>query len=55
MYVTDSLHLAQQNKMISARWIEMIEEKPVDNRTGDEIAMAVIQAAGLKLKGGEES
>lgn len=31
------------------RWINIIEPKPQDNRTGNEIAADVIKKAGLKV------
>ena len=53
VYVTDTLKLMGENKYPSQRWYDTLERKPVDNRTGDEIALAVIRAAGLSFKDGE--
>ena len=44
IYMTDSLKGIVGMK---SRWIDLIDRKPVDNRTGDEIAVDVIQKAGL--------
>lgn len=54
--MTDSAQLAVENKYITRRWCEIMEDtkKPVDNRTGDEVAADVIKRLGLSLKGGEE-
>ena len=49
IYMTDSLKGIVGMK---SRWIDLIDKKPVDNRTGDEIAIDVIQKAGL-IVGGE--
>lgn len=50
IYVTDILKgLSGAN----VRYFDWIDRKPVDNRTGAEIAAEVMQKAGLKLKGGE--
>lgn len=52
-YVTDVLSLVNENltkqyggKTMSSRWVDAY--LPVDNRTGDEIAMDVMRRAGLK-------
>ena len=57
VYMTDSAQLAVENKYITRRWCEIMEDtkKPVDNRTGDEVAADVIKRLGLSLKGGEET
>ena len=52
-YVTDSLQLAPQNKALMQRWIDAIKEPTPDNRTGDEVALDVIQRLGLTVKGSE--
>lgn len=39
-----------ENMHPAERWIDLIEPKAADNRTGDEIAAEVIKNAGLKLK-----
>ena len=55
-YITDSLYGLGQGKAMSKRWIEMLDErdKKPDTRTGDEIALYVIENAGLKFKGKED-
>lgn len=49
IYVTDSLNLQGQNKYLSMRYYDMINPKPNDERTGDEIALEVIKKAGIKM------
>ena len=41
-------------KTITKRFIDLIEPKPQDTRSGDEIAIDFIKRAGLKIKGSEE-
>lgn len=53
-FVTDSIPLAVQQKYLVNRWVDAVERKPVDDRTGDEIAADIILRAGLMPKGGEE-
>lgn len=53
IYVTDSLQAAGQNKYLVTRWAELRAVKPVDTRSGDEIAAEVILRAGLLPTGGE--
>jgi len=48
-YVADSLQLSVQRKHIVKSLREIIYAKPADKRTGDQIALDVIRAAGLKL------
>ena len=54
VYVTDALRLTVENtakfaggNYIKARYIDVIEPKKVDNRTGDEIVADTIKRAGL--------
>lgn len=53
-YITDSLFLQAQNKAPGQRWVEMLEglDRPVDRRSGEEIAVDFIRRAGLKFEGG---
>ena len=51
LYVTDSLRARGENKYLQKRWAEIIERKPQNTRTADEIILGVIQNAGLKFKG----
>lgn len=62
-YVAECMRMMTENtaKFAGGRYMslsfgEMLRPKPIDNRTGDEIAMDVIKKAGLKVvvKGGEE-
>lgn len=55
-YVADSLQGIPQHKYISRRYIDMInlDNKPVDDRTGDEIAEDIISKAGLQFVNKEE-
>ena len=57
VYVTDALRLTVENTAkyvggdyIKARYIEIIEPKEVDTRTGDEIVADIIKRAGLVVK-----
>lgn len=54
VYVTDALKLLTENTAkyaggshLTKRWDDLVEKKPVDTRTGAEIARDVINAAGL--------
>lgn len=47
--MTETLRLRSENKYINSSWADMVQTQTVDTRTGDEIAMDVIRAAGLKL------
>lgn len=38
-----------ENKRLTVRYVDMINPQPVDNRTGDEIALDVINKLGLKV------
>lgn len=47
--MTETLRLRGENKYIAGSWVDMVREQFVDTRTGDEVALEVIRAAGLKL------
>ena len=56
IYVTDCLRIASENtaKMvggsyITAKFADIINPKPVDNRTGEEIAANIIKRAGIEV------
>ena len=56
IYVTDCLRMATENaaKMsqgsyTAARFYDIINPKPVDNRTGEEIAADIIKRAGIEV------
>lgn len=48
IFVTESLRLAPQNRFINQSYYDIINKK-IDNRSGDEIAMDVIERLGLKV------
>lgn len=50
IYITDSLYYEADNKRLTNRFLDLLKRKPVDKRTGDEIASDVITRLGLKLK-----
>ena len=56
IYVTDCLRMVTENaaKMskgayTSARFYDIINPKPVENRTGEEIAADIIKRAGIEV------
>lgn len=56
VYVSDCLQAIAENtakyaggSVIKKRYYDVINPKPVDNRTGEEIAADVIKRAGLKV------
>ena len=56
IYVTDCLRMATENtaKMsqgayTAARFYDIINPKPTDNRTGEEIAAEIINRAGIEV------
>ena len=53
MYMTDSVQASAQNQYLSKRWSELIETRREQSKTGDEIALEVIERLKLKVKGGE--
>ena len=57
VYVTDALRFTVENtakfaggNYIKARYIDIIEPKKHDNRTGEEITADIIQRCGLVVK-----
>ena len=46
--MTESLRLQGEHKYLTKAWTDVLSYKP-DNRTGDEVAAAVMQAAGLRF------
>ena len=52
-YVTESIRLLSEGKRFVKSYEEIISRKPVDTRSGDEIAAEVILRAGLLPTGGE--
>lgn len=49
-YVANSLQANPQGKWITATFEEVLNPKPVDNRTGDEIVIDMIKKHGFKPK-----
>ena len=49
IYLTDTLFYQVQNQRLTTRYIDMLNKK-VDNRTGDEIVIEVMNKAGLRFK-----
>ena len=59
VYTTDTLQIIAQNTARlsrdgkgtypSKRWVDLIDQKPVEKRSGDEIAADVINRCGLKV------
>lgn len=49
-YVADILYWRGQGQTLTITYDEFLHPKPVDNRTGDEIALEVISTLGLKLR-----
>lgn len=50
-YITDALQNIPQNKYNVKRFYDIINPKPEDNRSGDEIAVDVISKLGLSFGG----
>lgn len=56
IYVTDCLRIISENtakigggSYITAKFADIINPKPVDNRTGEEIAAEIINRAGIEV------
>jgi len=56
VYMTDSVQMVGEQKHITKRWCEFVEDikKPVDDRSGDEVAAEVIMRLSLIPKGVNE-
>lgn len=52
IYICESLFAHGENKRLSMHYADMIKRgnRKVDNRTGDEIAIDVIQRFGLRIE-----
>lgn len=57
VYITDALQVIAENtarmvggKAMTTRWEELLNPKPKDTRTGEEIVADVLRKGGLKLK-----
>ena len=56
IYITDCLRIIGENTAnmggvayIPARFVDIINPKPADNRTGEEIAADIIKMAGIEV------
>ena len=56
IYITDCLRIISENtakigggSYITAKFPDIINPKPVDNRTGEEIAADIIKRAGIEV------
>lgn len=50
LYMTEIVRLRGENKTLTKSWLDIIDPKPVDNRSGDEIAMDFVR----RMKNGGE-
>ena len=50
LYMTEIVRLRGENKTLTKSWLDIIDPKPVDDRSGDEIAMEFVR----RMKNGGE-
>ena len=50
IYITRSLQLIPQNRYITMDFMDVLDTKNVDNRSGEDIAIDVIKGAGLSFE-----
>lgn len=50
IYITDSLFYQAQQQRLTSRYVDIIKPQKIDNRSGDEIALDVIERLGLKVE-----
>ena len=50
IYVSNSLQLIPQNKYIGISYLDMLNTKKEDQKTGDDIIMDIMNRAGLKFE-----
>lgn len=50
VYVCEALHLAPQDKYLTAHYADLITPKKADTRSADEIAADIIRRAGLHIE-----
>ena len=50
VYVCESLHLAPQDKYLTAKYAEIITPKKAESRSPDELAADIIRKAGLSIE-----
>lgn len=48
-YIAESLRNIPQQKFMSKTLMDVLNQKPIDKRSGDEIALDVIKKAGLQM------
>lgn len=51
IYMSKSLQLVPQRKYLQLSYSELLDTKKADTRSGDEIAMDVMERAGLSFSG----
>lgn len=49
IYITDTLYYHGKNQLLNMRYEDLLKHK-VETRTGDEIAIDIINTAGLRFK-----
>lgn len=49
VYLTDSVKLMGENKTLNVRYYDLIKQEKNDDRTGDDIALDLINRLGLKV------
>ena len=50
LYMTEIVRLRGEGKTLTKSWLDIIDPKPVDNRSGDEIAVDFVR----RMKNGGE-
>lgn len=50
IYISDTLYYQNQQKALATRFYDMINRDKDDDETADDIALDVIQRAGLRVK-----
>ena len=50
LYIADSLFYNGKQQTLTIRYCDIIDKSKPDSRTGDEIALEIIQKHGLKVK-----
>ena len=49
IYVSDTLYYQGQNKVLNVRYFDLLNPPKEETRSGDEIALEVINRIGLKI------
>lgn len=49
IYVSDTLYYQGQNKVLNVRYFDLVNPPKDETRSGDEIALEVINRIGLKI------